>query len=288
MVSERLQDAVGPGKPNHPDDVRMVQTLLQQNAGLLGCNIRATGEFDSVTANAIYNFQRRIMRMVFATGVVEPRSETLWRLAEMHPPRLLAGAHGGIILAPLTGSRTLSEDDYQAAAEDLDCEVRVIKAIARVESSGDGFDVRGRPIIRYERHVFSSLTKHQYDIGHPFISSRMPGGYSIPERDQYARLQHAYALDADAALKATSWGLFQIMGKNHRESGYGTVEEFVRAMCSSAAVQLEAHVNFVKSKRDLHEAIQQRDWSTIAFFYNGSSYRINHYDTRLQRAYEQK
>ena len=269
MVDVRLQDAVGPGKPNHPDDVRTVQRLLQQNAGLLGANIRPTGEFDAVTANSIYNFQRRVLRMLFATGIVEPRSETLWQLAEMHPPRLLAGAHGGIILAPLTGSRTLSEDDYKAAAEEMDCEVRVIKAIARVESSGDGFDAQGRPIIRYERHVFGSLTKHQYDIGHPFISSRMPGGYSFPERDQYARLQHAYALDQDAALKATSWGLFQIMGANHREAGYGTVEEFVRAMCTSARVQLDAHVNYVKSQRDLHDAIQQKDWSTIAFFYNG-------------------
>ena len=35
------------------------------------------------------------------------------------------------------------------------------------------------------------------------------------------------------------------------------------------------------------KAIQQKDWSTIAFFYNGSNYRKYHYDTRLQIAYEQ-
>src|SRR5450830_594077 len=58
----------------------------------------------------------------------------------------------------LTGytGETLTNADYEAAAIELGCEVEVIKAIERVESGGkSGFDSSNRPVILYERHVFS-------------------------------------------------------------------------------------------------------------------------------------
>ncbi|WP_262919099.1 N-acetylmuramidase family protein [Niabella hibiscisoli] len=48
----------------------------------------------------------------------------------------------------------LTEKDFQDAARQLNCEVAAIKAVAEVESKGDGFLPTGEPKILFERHIF--------------------------------------------------------------------------------------------------------------------------------------
>src|SRR5262245_54985600 len=52
----------------------------------------------------------------------------------------------------------LTEEDYTNAAKSLGCEVATVKAVAEVETAGDGFDANHRPAILYERHVFARNT----------------------------------------------------------------------------------------------------------------------------------
>lgn len=286
MLGEELRDAVGPGKGNHPNDVRLVQRLLDRNTGLVGRTITLTGEFDAATEVAILDFQRKVMRQAFPSGIISPGDETFWRLVETRPRRMLAGALGGIILAPFTGDPDFREDDFKDAAKSLGCEARSIKAVKAVESPFGPFDKAGRPTILFERHLFSQLTLRRYDGRYPMISNRLPGGYSFPERDQYVRLQQAYALNADAALKAASWGGFQILGMNHLAAGYRTVDQFVRAMCQSAVLQKDAFVSFIKADSRLLRGIREKDWALFARYYNGPAYAKNRYDTRLAEEYE--
>jgi len=159
-----IKQAVGPGQPNQRDDVLKVQRLLNQNAVFVGMNVTETGSYGGVTETAILRYQRGHMRMLFATGVVEPNSETLYRLAETRPMRLLAGARGGIIVAPFTGQLELTNDDYANAASILQCETAAIRAVADVETQASPFDKANRPTILFERRVFSRLTGHQFDI----------------------------------------------------------------------------------------------------------------------------
>ncbi|GAA3770909.1 N-acetylmuramidase family protein [Terriglobus aquaticus] len=285
MPEQRLIEAVGPGMPNRANDVRLVQRLLDRNAALTGSHVNPTGTWDSATAAAVVNFQRRVLRSSFPTGIVKPEDETFWRLSETSPRRMLAGALGGIVLAPFVGEDRPSEDDYQQAAKRLNCEVRAIKAVTAIESPKGPYDKMGRPTILFERHYFSRLTLRRYDGRYPAISNPVAGGYSFPEPDQYVRLQHAYALNADAALKSASWGAFQIMGANFAAAGYGTVGQFVRAMCQSVGQQLDAFVSFIHSNPTLLHAIQQKNWAAFANSYNGPSYRKNLYDTKLAAAY---
>lgn len=287
MLGERLKSAVGPGKPNHQSDVRTVQRLLDRNATFAGGNIMITGNFDQATATAILNFQHRVMRMSFAGGVINPGDETFWRLSESRPRRMLAGSLGGIILAPFVGDVYPSEDEIVEAAKTLKCEARTIKAVALVEAPTGGFDEMGRPKILFERHIFSQLTMRQYDGRYPFISNRVRGNYSFPERNQYVRLQHAYALAPYAALQATSWGLFQILGQNFLLAGFGTVEQFVRAMCYSAGEHLAAFVAFAQSNSHLLSALRKKDWAQIAYYFNGPQYPENQYDIKLAKKYAQ-
>ncbi len=180
--------------------------------------------------------------------------------------------------------RGLLRQDYIDSAKELGCSVASVKAVAEVESLGDGFLIDGRPKILFEAHKFSEYTGRQYDSSHPNISSLKwnrrlyRGGVG-----EYARLQQALALDHVAALKAASWGKFQILGANHKLCGFKTVEAFVEAHFHSENEQLDAFVSFVKA-RGLQQAIINKDWAVFAKGYNGKRYKENGYHVKLAKA----
>lgn len=66
------------------------------------------------------------------------------------------------------------------------------------------------------------------------------------------------ALDKNAALKATSWGKFQILGSNHLSAGYKDVNEFVSSLSVSEKNHLKAFVNFIKLIIDCSKLFEQR------------------------------
>lgn len=181
---------------------------------------------------------------------------------------------------------TLTEADYRAAAKSLDCSVAAVKAVAEVESVGDGFLASGEVKILFEAHVFDRLTGGKYRRSHPNISSARwnrslygPGG-----QHQHRRLQQAVALDRDAALQSASWGMFQVMGFNWKVCGYKSLQAFINDVSASAAGQLRAFVGYVKA-RGLADELQRLDWPGFAYGYNGTGYAANHYDTKMAAAY---
>jgi len=179
----------------------------------------------------------------------------------------------------------LQDADYAAAATALGVDVAAIKAVAEVEAPGSAFDAMGRPRILFERHYFHRLTAGRYDKKHGRISARRSGGYG-KFSVQCAKLEEAYGLAPDAALRSASWGRFQIMGNNHRAAGFSTVDAFVEAMMRSEAAQLKAFVSFVASDKKMLSALRQKDWAAFAKAYNGAGYRKNLYDEKLQAAYQ--
>ena len=160
------------------------------------------------------------------------------------------------------------------------------QANARQESAHSSFTKIGNrtvPTILFERHQFSKYTKRQYDAEYPDISSRqayhkttkkkvitkgkdgkkdkityktvdvktgevpLPDDvYGKPGLLQYKRLVKAYQLDKESALKACSWGKFQIMGFNFAAAGYTDVFAFVKAMCSGDPAHIKAFLKFAK------------------------------------------
>ena len=186
----------------------------------------------------------------------------------------------------LDPKRGLDQPSYESAASSLDVEVAAIQAVAEVETSGNAFDEQGRPRILFERHYFHRLTHGRYDHLHPDVSSALRGGYGKFSA-QYGKLQKACHLDAVAALKSASWGRFQIMGANFHAAGYSSVQRFVLALTRSEANHLLAFASFVKSDKTMHEALKAKKWAAFARCYNGSSYRDNHYDSKLEQAYTQ-
>lgn len=276
---------VGPGQTNDAADVRFVQeALVRHRRWLDGLPPpQVSGRFDPATAAAIVNFQRVAAALRVQDGIVSPRGYTIRALALDTIP---GPQHRIFQVATLNHENdTLTAANFQAAATTLSCEVAAIQAVAETEAAGSPWDAQGRPRILYERHKFHRHSSGLFSATHPDISSASRGGYGR-ESVQYEKLRRAAMLNEQAALKAASWGLFQILGENHVDAGHATVDSFVTAMMNSRADHLNAFVAFVNANRGMKKAIQDKDWTTFASLYNGPAYAENDYDGKMKRAYE--
>jgi hypothetical protein len=188
-------------------------------------------------------------------------------------------------------STTLTDEDFARAAKELGVEVAAIRAVAEVEAAGAGFLPDGRPAILYEAHIFHKETggKHVSAKDRRGVALSSPTWnqklYGATGAAQHARYEDARALDPDAANKACSWGTFQILGQNHKACGFDTSQAFVDAMWTGGeAAHLDAFVAFVKANK-LDGALRNKNWATFARGYNGPSYAVNKYDTKMASAY---
>ena len=158
-------------------------------------------------------------------------------------------------------------------------------AVLNVETRGCGFLPDRRPLILFERHIFSRETNGEFDGSHPDISDPHWGGYGAGGAHQYERLQRAVALDRRAALRSASWGIGQLMGFNAEIAGYGDVEEMITAMMNSEDQQLIGMAGEILHA-NLDRTLRTRNWAAFARGYNGPAYEKNKYDTRLAAAYQ--
>ncbi|WP_431860197.1 N-acetylmuramidase domain-containing protein [Azospirillum sp.] len=191
---------------------------------------------------------------------------------------------------PFSGAATpIGADDIPRVAGLLLADPAAVGAVDLVETGGIGgflSDGSGRPRILFEAKHFGDLTGHRWDASHPTISTAVwdrklyRGGAA-----EYLRLAEAVALDRMAALEATSWGRFQILGSNAKACGFADVEAFVAAMADDEDNHLEAFCAFVQSNPRLLRALRERDWETFARLYNGPQYAVHGYHLRLAAAY---
>src|ERR1051326_223806 len=144
-------------------------------------------------------------------------------------------------------SLALSDAGMNAATAALSVNPAEIWTVLHVETSGCGFLPDRRPPILFERHIFSRLTTHVFDIRD--VSDPLPGGYGASGAHQYVRLADAVRLNRAAALQSASWGLAQILGSNFAQAGFANPEAMVAAMSTSEDAQLGAFVAFLVANR---------------------------------------
>ena len=179
----------------------------------------------------------------------------------------------------------LSRADFESFAAQLNVEWEALAAAVEVESGSLGsFDASGRPIILFERHIFSRRTGGRFDASNPNVSNSMPGGYPRTQDARWEQLREAFALDQAAALSATSFGRFQLLGQNYANAGQASVFSYVAEIAHSERGQLAAFVAFMRAN-GLVDELQRRDWAGFARAYNGPGYARNHYDQSMAAAY---
>lgn len=187
---------------------------------------------------------------------------------------------------------TLNSEDYKRAAELLNLDPAMVKAVVEVET-GDrgGFVTKGKPLILFEGHVFwrrlklygvnpVDFMRGNEDIMYVEWTRRhYKGGLK-----EYDRLDRAMKIHREAALESASWGVFQIMGFNYKLCGCETVDEFVTKMKESPVAQLLLWCEYLRLT-GMAKCLQFKKWGLFALRYNGSAYRENRYDEKLKRAY---
>ena len=191
---------------------------------------------------------------------------------------------------------TITDANLQRLAKKFDIEPEVIKAVQKIESSGNGYLSDGRPKILFERHVFwkrlqeKGLNPSLYQKGNEDILSPNSGGYGQGGANQWARLERAMKINKEAALESASWGDFQILGMNYKKAGYNSVNAFVNAIKNpKPTTNLEAFLNFCNNKKPsllIYLRGKNKNWAAFAKGYNGAGYKKNQYDTKLQKEYE--
>ena len=184
----------------------------------------------------------------------------------------------------------ITEKAFNDSAALIGVDPATIKAVAEVESSGDGFLPTGHPKILFEPHVFwAELKKRGKDpktitVASDILYEKWTTGKYGKTSAQPERLKRAIAINKDAALSSASWGKFQIMGYNWQLAGFATLDAFVAAMHIDEDQHLHAFINFVKNK-GLVQFLVTKNWPKFSEGYNGSGYKQNKYDEKLADAY---
>lgn len=189
----------------------------------------------------------------------------------------------------------LTNEMIKDLANRLGIEPALLKAVQIVEAAGrDGFLSDGRPQILFEGHImYKEFHKKFPDRDLDYLCKRFSMVF-YPKWDkskyfgglgEYKRLELAKEIDEECALKATSWGMFQIMGFNHNLCGCKNVFDFVHKMSESHEKQLELMYYFMNNSGCLKE-LKEKDWAGFAKKYNGPGYAQNAYDQKLRNAYE--
>jgi hypothetical protein len=187
-------------------------------------------------------------------------------------------------------ARKIESSEIDQIAADLGVEPAAFRAVITVEAAGSGFDRAGRPKALFERHHFYKHLKDAPGLQANAVAEGLAypkwGEKPYPKGSDavYAEIERACAIDEEAALLSTSWGLGQIMGSNYKLAGCKSVGEMVSEACESEAGQVRQMASFIKNA-GLQDELAAKNWAGFAKGYNGPQYAQNQYDQKLAAAY---
>jgi len=189
-------------------------------------------------------------------------------------------------IAAFTGAaRRLDDIDLPRIGHRIGVGEDELHAVMDVEAAGSGFDSLGRPKMLFEPHIFYRLLGPggareeavRQGLAYPTWRRNYPS-------DSYPRLAAAQKINPTVALHSASWARGQVMGFNHAAAGYASVEEMVLDMMEDEENHIGAMVSFIATN-GLDDELRRHDWAGFARGYNGSSYALNGYHTKLAAAY---
>ena len=194
---------------------------------------------------------------------------------------------------------TLTKNDISQIANQVGLDYARLMAFISVESGGAGFNTDGKIIIQFEPTWFSKYLT-QFKIAHTFNRTTDAKGnrqYVIQVGDktiqngvqgqpsEWIAFNTAFAIHPKAAMLSTSIGLMQIMGFNYASAGFPSVDAMWDSFKKGEYQQVLGGATFIKNNTALYNALRNKDWAHVAFYYNGANYAENNYDHKLAAAY---
>lgn len=186
-------------------------------------------------------------------------------------------------------SKKITDEDIQLLARKYkryQLNHAALCAIVEVESSylGGFGGGNGRLTIQFEPHHFRKISKKNKGVNPPNTGIWDKNLVDTQSREWRA-FNDAWRIDPNAAMQATSIGLMQVMGFNYPRCGFKEVGRMWDYAKESERNQLELGLLYIIADPKLVKAIQDEDWNTFAYFYNGPLYRNGGYHTKLASAY---
>lgn len=160
-------------------------------------------------------------------------------------------------------------------------------AFIEVETGGRGFDpVTGKIMIQFEPAWFRKKAPYapsgKWNLNKVEVQSK-----------EWPAFNDAFTKNPDAAMQSTSIGLGQIMGFHYKRLGFATVGEMWDHAKESLYNQIWQIAKFIDTDPKLKQAIEDKDWFTIAKIYNGAGFRElakkygrEPYDISMKKAYQ--
>ena len=194
----------------------------------------------------------------------------------------------------------LTKNDITQIASACGLDFPRLMAFISVESGGHGFDpVTGKIIIQFEpswmskyltkfkiAHKFYRITDAQgnrdyvIEVGDKKISNGVEG-----QKSEWISFNTAFSIHPKSALLSTSIGLMQVMGFNYAACGYPSVDAMWDSFKKGDYQQILGGATFIKNNITLYNALRNKNWKLVAYYYNGPNYAINNYDKKLAAAY---
>jgi peptidoglycan hydrolase-like protein with peptidoglycan-binding domain len=174
----------------------------------------------------------------------------------------------------------------------LKMEAAVLMAVMEVESGGRYFaniDGKQEPLIRFEGHYFDKRLSPPSRARARLrkLASPVAGAIANPNRqaDRWALLRKAMAIDTEAALESTSWGIGQVMGAHWKWLDFASVDALTQRARQGIEGQVDLMMRYIE-KANLVDALRDKNWSAFARGYNGPAYAKQNYHIKLAKAYE--
>jgi hypothetical protein len=244
------------------------------------------GFFGQKTHDAVVKFQQK--HDLVPDGIVGPATwkllsnETQW----LRNSSLLSGSPAlqphtiNSKLHSVINSITKYGDLVDRLANILMIEPAAAHAAIAVESAGSGMH-DGDLVIRFEAHVFwrkwgkyhpVTFAKHwNYNKKEPWKDQTFNGNAfhnnQAAERNSFIT---AWGFDRNAAIESISMGAGQLMGFHWKTLGFTSPELFYRNQQGSERNQIIAFFDFIQVNPIILTALQEKDWWTFAYHYNGS------------------
>lgn len=196
-----------------------------------------------------------------------------------------------------------------ALSERLEIPSSSLLAVLMVESYGEPFGTDGRPIIRFENHIFHDKWGRKntqvFDQHYRFATEpgdkrwhnhwfreqegddwiHMHQATSDSQEIEWRAFNFARTLDNDAAINAASFGLGQIIGFNASQAGYEDLSEFVEDM-NDIRFQILAMTEFIRNGKEMLDGLWEGDFVKFAREYNGPG-QPDYYGSRIAQFAEE-
>lgn len=180
-------------------------------------------------------------------------------------------------------AQAIGMDEIGTFAARLGCSVKQLRAVAKVESSGSGFDASGRPKILFERHLFHRYTGGRFSPS--IYSNPSGGGYDV---DSWQKLELAACRDVDAAFASCSWGKFQVLGAHWNALSYKSPLEMAYSTVTGEAAHYEMLCRYIEVNglggALARLSMNHHDNAEFARLYNGPNFAQFKYDQKLAQA----